>query len=185
MAVPAGLLVLVCLGAYGMFAARTTANKAEQRRVFRDQVSTWVSIPGLDRSILDRPTGEVPPGYVRGKVALVDYDRASGTGKLHPWHTFRGYNQRLALSPGEVETVFWLEKTVELVGRYEGLGGGEAREEILTVTVIDLPRKSVVGQFTVRGEAPNVARANEDHTGRVEVQHLFRAVRKLPPPPGA
>ncbi len=154
----------------------------------REHASEYSSITKPESSaftaLVDLFLGPMPAeddlagSYIRGKLVVIERDARLEDGRLHRWH--REIPLRLrAFQDHEVQTIVWVEKTLETVGRHSG--GGRIKQEFLTGTVIDRNRRQIVGRFVLRGYIPeevyvSVSSRGEDYVSLVDVEDFLEKI---------
>jgi hypothetical protein len=183
-AVSAGLIVTAIVAtAIITILIMAESDSDARRRELSAGLPLWTQIPALDTSLAAVEPQTQPCGYLRGKCVMVEYNPLDGQGVLHPWHPLEGESSLFAQTPGEVETVLWLVKTQEAIGQYvdEGILGSQT--EILTVSVIDLIERKVVGRWKIRGSFPSNSQDSSDALlteQRLTADQVLAAIEQIP-----
>ena len=159
------------------------SDSAARRRELAAGLPLWTQIPALDTSLATQEPQTQPCGYLRGKCVMVEYNPLDKQGVLHPWHPLNGEASLFAQSPGEVETVLWLVKTKEAIGEYVDEGILASQTEILTISVIDLIERKVVGRWKLRGERNESSQGSSENLmteQRLTAEQVLAAIEQIP-----
>ena len=154
-----------------------------RRRELSVGLPLWTQIPALDTSLSTMKPETQPCGYLRGKCVMVEYNPLDQQGVLHPWHPLEGESSLFAQTPGEVETVLWLVKTKEAIGQYVDDGILGSQTEVLTISVIDLIERKVVGRWKLRGMFPSTSQESSDALlteQRLTADQVLAAIEQIP-----
>ena len=154
-----------------------------RRRELSVGLPLWTHIPALDTSLANQDPQTQPCGYLRGKCVMVEYNPLDRQGVLHPWHPLDGESSLFAQSPDEVETVLWLVKTKEAIGEYVDEGILASQTEILTISVIDLIERKVVGTLKLRGGSSATSQVSSENLmteQRLTADQVLAAIEQIP-----
>lgn len=154
-----------------------------RRRELSVGLPLWTHIPALDTSLAIQDPQTQPCGYLRGKCVMVEYNPLDRQGVLHPWHPLDGESSLFAQSPDEVETVLWLVKTKEAIGEYVDEGILASQTEILTISVIDLIERKVVGTLKLRGGSSATSQLSSENLmteQRLTEDQVLAAIEQIP-----